>query len=215
MTLIEILIVVSLMALLAGALLFGSGMFGGAEQRAAASLVIAGVRKGLARANSTGLPVRMVFDFDARRIWMEESSSSLALRASPNAKDEMQGLVADAKAEGEEVSSGVTPHRPSFVPVDLLGQEGDTPGRSLGGQVQLRLVQTEHDEEPITAGKAQIMFWPGGMTERAVVQVGVGDNDGLTVVLSPLTGRARIERGRVPLPEPRFGDDEFSERDEP
>ena len=80
MTLIEILIVISLMALLAGTVMFGSGMMGGAEQRAAAQLVVNGVRKGMARANTTGKPVRLVIDFETKSLVLEESSSTLALR---------------------------------------------------------------------------------------------------------------------------------------
>ena len=33
-------------------------------------------------------------------------------------------------------------------------------------------------------------------------------------MVSALTGRARIERGRVDLPEPRWDDEEYSEREE-
>ena len=39
-------------------------------------------------------------------------------------------------------------------------------------------------------------------------------NVALTVVLSPLTGRAKIEKGQVDFPEPRGFDEEFSEREE-
>lgn len=215
MTLIEILVSIALIALLSGTLVFGSGMFGGAEQRAAATLIVTGVRKGLARANTTGLPVRMVLDFEQNTVTLEESSSRLALRESRSAeKDATQALLAEARAESEQVVGGLNIHRPSFLPTRLLGEEEEASGRSLGKQVELRLVQTEHQEEPVTEGRAYIFFWPGGVTERAVVQLGTKNSDGLTVVMSPLTGRARIERGRVELPEGRFGED-FSEREEP
>lgn len=214
MTLIEILIVIALMALLAGSLLFGTGMLGGAEQRAAAQLVVNGVRKGMARANSTGKPVRLVIDFETKSLVLEESSSKLALREANIDKSKIaQSVLSTAKSESETIVGGITPHRPSFTTTNLLGQDGEGPGRKLGSRVELRMVQTEHDAEPITAGKAALFFWPGGVTERAVVQFGSGDADGLTVVLSPLTGRARIERGRIGLPEGRFGE-EFSEREE-
>ena len=77
------------------------------------------------------------------------------------------------------------------------------------------MVQTEHDEEPITEGTAYIWFWPGGETERSVVQMGRDLEDrGITVTLSALTGRAKIERGRVELPVSRFGDEDYQEREE-
>ena len=75
-------------------------------------------------------------------------------------------------------------------------------------------MHAEHDDEPLTRGRAYIYFWPGGTTERAAIRLKrSGDEKGITVLVSSLTGRAKIEKGRVDLPEPR-GDEEFSEREE-
>lgn len=209
--------VLALIGLLMGTMLFGSGLMGGAKRRAAATLVVAGVRKGLAHANSSGKPVRMVFDFQSARLWLEESSSSQALRADPEASETSHAdrVVEEAEQQAERIVTGKAGQASSFSPLDVLGGDDDAPGRSLGEGIRLVLVQTQHDEEPITEGRAHLYFWPGGLTERAVVQVASGtEDDGLTVEVSALTGRASIKRGRVSLPEPRFGDDEYSEREE-
>src|SRR5262249_31161013 len=90
----------------------------------------------------------------------------------------------------------------TFKPVKQFGFDGDTPeqGRSIGTGVRLLQVQTEHDEEPRTSGRAYLYFFPGGGTERAVIQIArEGDKEGLSVVVSALTGRARIEKGAVKL----------------
>lgn len=225
MTLIEIMIVVFLIAVLTGTLLFGSGMFTGANRRAAASLVVAGVRKGLAHANTTGKPVRLAMNLDSGRLILEESSSSEALRADPNAELEEEtpldpgaALLADAEAMAEQILSGAPGTSNSFTPVDLLGSDGETPGRDLGSGIRVIKVQTEHDDEATDSGTAYIYFWPGGVTERAIVQIVQRSDDldeGLTVVVSPLTGRADIKRGRIELPEELFDDEDYSERDEP
>lgn len=224
MTLIELMIVVSLLALLTGTLVFGSGFFGGANRRAAATLVVAGVRKGLAHANTLGRPVRLALDLDNHRLVLEESSSREALRGDGSEEDEAEAdvvppgaeLLADAESMAEQILSGAVPSEPSFTPVDLLGQDGESPGRDLGGDVRFVKVQTEHDEEPIGRGMAYIYFWPGGVTERAIVQLGrPSDEEGLTVEISPLTGRAEIKRGYWDLPGALFDDEDFSERDEP
>jgi general secretion pathway protein H len=214
MSLIEILIVLALIALVTGAMLSGTGLLGSAEQRAAASLMVSAVRKGLAVANATGKPTRLAIDLETSRVVLEQSSSVLAVRSAPLTGEKLvQSAEAEALAEGEEITSGMRKHRPSFLPVEALGQDGDLPGRFLGRNVKVGLVHTEHDEEPVTEGQAYLYFWPGGVTERAVVQLAQGTHEGLTVTVSPLTGRARIERGKVPLPEGRFGED-FSEREE-
>lgn len=46
-----------------------------------------------------------------------------------------------------------------------------------------------------------------------MIHLGRDDDEGLTVTVSALTGRAKIEKGKVPLPEPR-SDGQISERDE-
>lgn len=216
MSLVEILIAVALLALMAGTLLAGSGLFIGTQQRLAASLIVGAVRKGLSVANASGKPTRLAVDFMTSRVILQQSASALALRE-PLASDVEsyeKEMLAQAIAQSEQMVAGIRKHKPEFYPLDALGQDGDLPGRELGRGVTMRLVQTEHDEEPIVEGVAYLYFWPGGLTENAVLQLGQGDGDGLTVVVSALTGRARIERGRIPLPESPYGEDE-GEREEP
>lgn len=225
MTLIELMIVVSLMALLMGTLVFGSGILGGANRRAAATLIVAGVRKGLAHANTTGKPVRLAMNLDDSTVSLEESSSSEVLRGKEISEDDADLgdqdvdpgdlLLADAEAAAAQILSGQMPQKPSFSPVDLLARGEEAGLRSLEGGVRFVAVQTEHDEEPLTSGLAYLYFWPGGVTERAVVQLSRGGSDqGLTVEVSPLTGRADIKRGIIDLPEELFDEQDYSERDE-
>ena len=77
LTLVEVLLVVALIALLSGAIVFGSGMFAASRRRAAATLIISGVRLGITRANATGRPVRMVFDLDEERVMLQESTGRM------------------------------------------------------------------------------------------------------------------------------------------
>ncbi len=225
-TLVEMLIVIALIALIGGSILFGSGLLGGARQRAAGTLLVTAVQKGVALANTTGRPVRLVMDFAGSRIRLEESSTSKVLRDSPR---DAAGIEAAARRESERVVDTSAPPAPQFTPVDVLGDDTEAPkpsaedaaegvvpgpGRSLGAGVKFRLVQTEHDADPVTEGDAYLYFWPGGITEQAVIQLTRGANDeGLTVQVSSLTGRAVIKPGRVALPEPR-SDGEYSEREE-
>lgn len=218
MTLIEILIVMVVIALLTGTMTFGSGYLGGMQQRMAAALIVSSVRKGLAVASATGKPTRLAIDFASRRIQLEQSSSVLVIPKSKAMTEEEEKKYAEELAktaiiQSEQIVGGLRKHKPGFIPIDALGKDGDLPGRSLGTRTTVRLVETEHDQEPILEGVGYLYFWPGGVTERAVVQLGEGDKEGLTVVVSPLTGRARIERGRVPMPEGKFGED-YSEREE-
>lgn len=217
-TLVEVLIVVALMGLLAGSILFGGGLMGGARERGATSLLITAVRRGIAHANATGRPVRLVMDLEQQRVHLEESSSSKMVRDNPKTVDlraRAKRLEREVRQEAETALDGEVDAAPSFSPVTLLGEDGPEAGRELGTGVKFRLVQTDRDPDPITTGKAYLHFWPGGVTEHAVIQVYAGSStdEGLTVSVSALTGRASVARGRVGLPEPRL-DGEYSERED-
>jgi general secretion pathway protein H len=216
LSLVEVLIVVALIALMSAGVLFGSGMLGSGRQRQAATLVLSGVRLGMARANSTGRPVRMVFDLDKDRVALEEAKSGKMLREKE--KDNTGGgaeaateAEQKARAEAERILEGPRAPRAEFTPVKQFGFDGDDAagGREFPAGVQFRSVQTEHDEDARTEGRGYLYFWPGGGTERAAIQIGRGD-DVLTVLVSPLTGRAKIEKGAVKLEAPK-NDSDFGE----
>lgn len=218
-TLIEVLIVVSLIALLAGGVMLGPGLLRSSQVRATATLIVSGVRLGITRANNSGKPVRLVVDFEKRRILLEEASSKRFVRDSSEvaggaeAADEQE---LEKLEETDPILDGPRAPRARFQPIkELRDPEGGDPGRAIAAGVQLMSVQTERDEEPITEGRAYLYFWPGGLTERAAIQLrrAGGDEPGLTVMVSALTGRATIQRGRIELPKARE-DDGFSEREE-
>jgi len=222
LTLIEVVIAIALIGVLSGSLLFGKNMLVGSRVKSAATLMVSAVRFGLTRANSTGKPTRLVIDLQKKQVSIEESSTSLMLRK--KGKDQTGGAEAStdvetkARAEAEKLMEGPHAPRPRFSKLsNAHGAIEDLAlGRPLGDGVEIAGVRTEHDEEVVTEGRAYIYFWPGGTTERAVIQIKkAGDKQAqLTVVLSPLTGRAKIEKGEVEYPEPRGFNEEISEREE-
>ena len=219
MTLVEVLIVVGLISLLGGTLIFGSGLLGSNRLRAAAGTIVSGVRLGISRANTTGQAARLVFDLEQQRVVLEETSGKFLRGKDGKVEDEegdeeMGAVERRARAYANDVLAGPGEPKAQFTPVKegALGAEGEQAGKELGRGVRFAEVQTEHDEAPRRSGKAYLYFWPGGGTERAVVQLErEGDREGYTVVVSPLTGRARIERGKVELEDPR---EDFGEREE-
>lgn len=222
-TLFEVLLVIGLIAILSGAIIFGSGFLGGARQRAAVTLVVSSVRLAMTRANSSGQPVRLVFDLDGQRLSLEETTSRVMLRvketragtgagAEPVTPEEKQ-----AREETKRIMDGPRQPRPAFTPVSEFGEDGDKQGgRSLGKGVRFRQVQTEHDGEPRQRGRAYLYFWPRGGTERASIQLerdGAKYGRGVTVLVSALTGRVKVEPKLVDLPE-TTREAGYSEREE-
>ncbi len=210
LTLVELLIVIALIAVLTGAVMMGPGMLEGSRMKSAATLIVSGVRLGLTRASNTGKPTRLAFDLDHGTMTLEEANTSVVLREhtkdSSSGADPATDLEKKAHAESDRILEGPHVARPAFKPVPgFLASAGDAgPARSLGAGVEFISVQTDHDDEPRTSGRAYLYFFPGGTTERASVQLKRrGDDTGLTITVSGLTGRARVERGRVELPVPR------------
>lgn len=221
-TLVEVLLVVALMAIMSAMVVSGSGMLSGTRMRSAGALIMSSVRVAMTRANSIGRPVRLVFDLDAGRITMEETRGRM-LRVTNHDEGAKAGAQAATEAEqsAAEYARGIIqgPRAPeaAFSPVPSFSADGDDPalGRELGKDIRFVQVQTEHDADPRVEGRAYLYFWPGGGTERASIQITrPGDHLGLTVLVSALTGRAKLERGRVELEEARH-DTDFQEREEP
>lgn len=212
---------VALIAGLTGMVMSGSGALGGMRQRAAASLILNSVRTALTRANSMGHPVRLVFDLQGARIRMEETHDRMlrVRSADEGAKGGAQAATEAEKAAAEyarEIVQGPRAPSAGFVPVSDFAKDADDPalGRELGIGIRYIQVQTEHDTEPRTEGHAYLYFWPGGGTERASIQIArQGDDTGLTILVSALTGRAKLMRGRIEMEEGRREVD-FQEREE-
>lgn len=221
LTLIEVLVTIALIALLSGTVVFGTGMLQSSRLRAGATVVLSAVRLAATRANQTGRPVRIVFDMDERSVWIEESTSARMLRDRDDAETAGAEVATPAeeaaRAESDRILEGPRAPRPRFKMVETLRpSESDAEkGHKLEPGIRIAQVQTEHDEVPRVSGRGYLYFWPGGRTENAVVQLSRGNDEGfLSVRVSGLTGRPKIEPGRVELP-PSILDGDFSEREEP
>lgn len=210
---------IALIALLSGGVMLGPGLLRASRVRSAATLIVSGVRLGITRANSSGRPVRLVMDFEKRRVLLEEALTrrfardSKAVAGGAEVSDDQE---LETQKETDPILDGPRAPRAQFQAIKELSDPDEAEvGRELGSGVELVSVQTERDEEPITDGRAYLYFWPGGLTERAAIQLrrAGSDDPGLTVLISALTGRATIQRGRVALP-PVRNDQQFSEREE-
>jgi general secretion pathway protein H len=229
-TLFEVLLVVGLIALLSGSILFGSGFLTGARQRASVTLIVSSIRLGITRANTTGQPVRLVFDLGQGRLILEETTSRRMLRVKGKKADLSAGAEAAspeeqlALEETKRIMDGPQEARPAFAPVkefasDAPGSEGAdaSGGRPLGKGVKFRQVQTDHDAEPRKEGRAYLYFWPRGGTERASIQLqreGSKEDQGVTILVSALTGRVKVESKLVDLPQAKEDAEGYSEREE-
>lgn len=203
MTLVEILIVLALVGLMMGALVAGSGQTNSARLRQSTALVSGAVRVAYGRASAVSKPVRLVFDFQEKTLSLEESSGVMLRAADKSAAggaDPATEAEREAIAEGERITKGPTAPRASFKPSTEAGFAKEP--KKLPPNIEFRTIQTDHDDEPRTEGRAYLYFWPGGQTERATIQVhiaGDSDEDVMSLEVSPLTGKVVVKTGVVPF----------------
>jgi general secretion pathway protein H len=225
LTLIELMVCMVLIALVMGAMVFGTGSLATAKLKKTASGLTGMIKVAYTRATATSRSERIVMDLDNSTMWLEESDAPMLVQtkdlsgsggASAQTKAEQ-----DALAAGQAAIKGPNIPRPSFRPVSTMGV-GEADGQPKGPQhlpepITFRQVQTAHDDEPKIAGRAYLYFWPGGLTERTSIELrirkSVDDVDTQTLLVSPLTGKVTVKNGPVKLVLPT-DDKSASERED-
>ena len=210
-TLVEVLIVLAVVSVTMGITMLGSGVADSARLRRSSVLIASAVRVAYGHANATSKVVRLVFNFNQRTVAIEESSSQLWLAQNERTGGAQAATDAErlALAEAEAVTKGPRAPRPSFRPVAAFGFSVDkgAHGKELDRNIRFLQIETSHQDDVVKTDQAYLYFWPGGQTERASIQLSVGgstlDADVLTILISPLTGKADIRKGKVSMPRPR------------
>ncbi len=197
LTLIEIMVVLAIMALVTGAAMAGSMQLPSAQLRRSATMVASAIRVAFTRATATSRDLRLVMDL----MLVQSKDSAGTGGADPVTQAERQAML-----EGEGIMKGPSVPKPKFHPIDTFGfgdVEVGKGGKPLQPKITFRAVQTTHDDAPRTSGRAYLFFWRGGLTERASIQMRIGesveDSRTLTLLVSPLTGKVTVKGGRVEL----------------
>jgi general secretion pathway protein H len=222
LTLIELMVTVALIGIVTAGIVISSGAVVNSRMRGAASMITGAVRIAFTRASATSRPNRLVFDIENGSVILEETRDVLAVK-----KDDVAGGAAAATEEERDaintaarVIKGPQAPRPRFTAVRALGlDEPDTSGgRPIGKGVRFRKVETAHSPDGQTSGRAYLYFWPGGQTERAAIQLARSastdeENEGITILVSPLTGRVRTLAGAKSM-DPLRDDGTLQERED-
>jgi general secretion pathway protein H len=223
LTLIELLVTIALIALLTTSIVVGSGAVTNSRMRGAAGMITGAIRIAFTRASATSRPNRLVFDIDYGNVILEETRDVLAVK-----QDDVAGGAAagteeerDAIETASRIIKGPQAPRARFTAVRALGfsdsESESNGGRSIGKGVQFRKIQTAHSPEGQTTGRAYLYFWPGGQTERASIQLArigsTNEDDGMTILVSALTGRVRTVGGAKEI-DPLRDDGTLQERED-
>jgi general secretion pathway protein H len=250
LTLIEIIVVISLFALVTSVAVMGSNQLPSARLRRSATMIASAVKVAFTRSTAISRDLRLVMDIDQSKIWLEEGDRPMLVQSKDDAKTSSTTGGAEAvteaekaaRAETDQIMKGPVIPRPSFHAISTYGfgeseektikkkkaddgtEDPDAPPpveapdqKALQRGIKFRQVQVAHDDSPVTSGRAYLYFWPGGTTERASIQLRIGDSEEdyqtLTLIVSPLTGKVTVKAGPVDLTLPT-DDETASERKE-
>jgi general secretion pathway protein H len=221
LTLIELLVTIALIGIVTAGVVAGTGAVANSRMRGAVSMINGAIRIAFTRASATSKANRLVLDLDTSKVVLEETNDTVLVR-----KDDVTGgseaVTAEEKAALEEASrivKGPQIPRARFMAVKALGfDDPDTSGgRALGKGVKFRKIFTGHTADGQASGRAYLHFWPGGRTERAAIQLmtegAKGLDDGITILVAPLTGHVRTASGAKPM-EPLREDGTSSDRED-
>jgi general secretion pathway protein H len=202
-------VVLALIAVVSGIAVAGSMQLPTAKLRSSATMIASAVKRAYTQATATSSDLRLVMDLDAQRMWLEKSDRPMVVqskdRTSTGGAEAVTKAEEEALAEGAKILKGPPIPKPRFKAVSAYGGdvEAGKGGTPLPGSIHFRSVQTTHDDAPRTSGRAYLYFWPGGRTELASIQLRIGDSpsddDTLTLLVSPLTGKVTVKSGAVEL----------------
>jgi general secretion pathway protein H len=190
-TLVELLVVVSVIALLAGLAAPAVGSLTGANARKAAGELAGAIRFTFDTAALRHRTCRIALDLAARSWWGEcaegavgmargeEDDEELARRFSDEKSAELRRLLAKTEFGAFE---------------DRLVEKRELPGEAGFGEVHVE------GRRGAQEGTVYLYFFPGGRAQRAYVPVVDGDTL-YTVVVEPFTGRSRVVVGPVEVRE--------------
>ena len=217
MTLIEMMIVVLILALVAGGITYSIGALTRTRLRSACVTTSAAARYAYNRSIAENSTVRLVFDRANDQMSFEEAHGRVTLtrlndaRRGEIAEDE-DGTAVDpweaARARLEDTL------RPSFGASPFSAIAGRRfEARPLAPGVTIERLIVPHEPEPRTEGRGAIYFFPGGQTEHAILWLADGSDHVYSVEIHPLTGRGRVYDYAYE-PEEMLDDGEGNERSE-
>ncbi len=210
LTLIEIIVVIAIVAIVMGVAVSGSMQLPSARLRRTATMMTSAIKVGYTRATATSRNLRLVMDLDHQKIWLEESEVPMLVQSKDQTgtggADPVTAAEKAALEEGGKLVKGPPIAKPKFSAIDTFGfadVEAGKGGKPLPRGIQFRQVQTAHDDASRTSGRAYLYFWPGGLTERAAIQIRIGETEEdyqtLTLLVSPLMGKVTVKAGQVDL----------------
>lgn len=195
-TLIEVILVVAIIAVVVTGATFGLGAVTRTRLRSASFRVMSAARFAYNRAITQGTTTRLHFDFEKNTMAVEESETPVTLATGDDLESETGDAVDPwdlARSRLEKPLDTPVPRSP-FQPItNADGKELERyQAQPLGDGISVHALITPHEIDKRTEGEGSVYFFPGGVTEQAVIQLSDSSDTVYSVEIHPLTGNARI-----------------------
>jgi len=195
-TLIEVILVVAIIAIVVTGATFGLGAITRTRLRSSAFKVTSAARFAYNRSLTHGTTTRLRFDFEKNTMAVEETDTPVTLATEEQLKSEAGDAVDPwdlAKERLAKPLNRTSPHSP-FQPITT--ESGKVLERytaqPVGDGISLNALITPHETKTRTDGEGSVYFFPGGVTEHAVIQLTDSSDTVYSVEIHPLTGNAQI-----------------------
>lgn len=193
-TLIELVVVVGVVALIAGLAVPALGSLTGAHAREAAGRLAGAMRYMFDTAALRHETCRIALDTEHRSWWAECAPGGATVAREGRERQSVEDLARRFPDEKDEETRRLLARTAFGAFSDRLVPKSELPGHAAFGKIS---VEGLGDAD---AKLAYVYFFPGGRALRAFVPVVDGSNV-FTVVVEPFTGRARAVAGAVEVKE--------------
>jgi len=195
-TLIEVILVVAIIAVVVTGATFGLGAVTRTRLRSSAFKVMSAAQFAYSRSLTQGTTTRLRFDFEKNTMAIEETDTPVTLATEMQLEAD-EGQAVDpwdlARARLEQPLSPIEPTSP-FQPItNASGKVLERyTAQAIGDGISIQGLITPHETDKRTDGEGSLYFFPGGVTEHAVIQLSDSSDTVYSIEIHPLTGNARI-----------------------
>lgn len=195
-TLIEVILVVAIIAVVVTGATFGLGAITRTRLRSSAFKVTSAARFAYNRSLTQGTTTRLLFDFEKNTMAVEETDTPVTLATEAQLESDGGEAVDPWDLARARLEKPLDPIEPSSPFQPITNQSGKVLERytaqPVGDGISIHALLTPHDTDKRIDGEGSVYFFPGGLTEHAVVQLTDTSDTVYSVEIHPLTGNARI-----------------------
>ena len=188
-------LVIAIIAAVVTGAAIGIGAVTRSHLRSGAMKVASAASFAYSRSLTHGVTTRIRFDFEKNTMTVEESETPVALAAEDEFETEADAVDPWELAR-QRVEKPLEPATPTSGFFPITNDQGTVlkkyQPQPLGDGVIVHQLITPHEESGRTTGQGSIYFFPGGVTEHAVVQLSDKNDTVYSVELHALTGKAKI-----------------------